>query len=449
MTKPQSASVTRDVPAAFDGKGYRRVLISSFIGSTVEFYDFLLYGTAAALVFGPLFFPRLGSAAALTISFATFAAGYLSRPLGAVVFGRLGDRIGRKSTLVITMSIMGGASTLIGVLPTAAQIGVAAPLLLLALRILQGIAVGGEWGGAALMALEHAPEKDRGFAASAANMGAPAGGLLGTLAFAAVALLPAPQLMAWGWRIPFLLSAVLVGFALYVRVRVSESPLFVAARERAEKSATGQRSPILVVFRRYPGHVAVATLASLATFLYAIFMATFGVTIARSAGLSATTVLACTALASFVHVFAIGFYARLSDRVGRKRVLLTGCVLSFVFAFPLLMLLSSGRPLLVLAGYLLGSPIIQGCLLGPLAAYISERFATESRYTGASVSYQFGSFLGSFTPMVCALLWSAGQRSFGNAGWTQFTFVGLFLVGVTAVSAAVIASSRETLGSAL
>ena len=449
MTETESVSTHNDLPAGFDRKQYRRVLISSFVGSTVEFYDFLLYGTASSLVFGDVFFPRLDSAMALVVSFATFAAGYLSRPVGAVVFGRLGDRIGRKSTLVITMSIMGGASTLIGLLPTAAQIGVAAPLVLLTLRLLQGIGVGGEWGGAALIALEHAPKHARGFAASAANMGAPAGGMLGTLAFAAVALLPKSDLMTWGWRVPFLLSAVLVGLALYVRLRVSESPVFLAAREQAERAQAELKSPVLDVLRRYPGHVAIAALGSLATFLYAIFMATFGITIARSSGLSATTVLVCTAAAGFVHVFAIGFYARLSDRVGRKQVLLGGCGLSIVFAFPLLMLLDSGSPVLLLAGCLLGSPIIQGCLLGPIAAYISERFDTQARYTGASISYQLGSFAGSFTPMVCALLWAAGRESFGSTGWPQFGFVGLFLVGVTAVSAVAIACSRDTRRNAL
>ena len=224
MSIPRPASTPP--PTLGDPRQMRRVLFSSFLGSTVEFYDFLLYGTAAALVFGDLFFSNLTPAVATIASFGTLAAGYLARPVGGILFGHFGDRIGRKSMLVMTMTLMGVASFLIGLLPTYATIGWVAPVLLVLLRLVQGIAVGGEWGGAALMALEHASEKRRGFAGSFANMGAPAGAVLSTVVLAIVTQLPEEDFLSWGWRIPFLLSAVLVAVGLYVRLKVTESPLF-------------------------------------------------------------------------------------------------------------------------------------------------------------------------------------------------------------------------------
>ena len=219
----------------------RRVLFSSFLGSAVEFYDFLLYGTAAALVFGQLFFSDLTPVVATIASFGTLAVGYIVRPLGGVIFGHFGDRIGRKSMLVLTMTLMGAASFAIGLLPTYDTIGVLAPILLILLRLIQGFAVGGEWGGAALMALEHSDENKRGFSASFANMGAPAGAVLSTVVLAIVTLLPGDAFLSWGWRIPFLLTAVLVGIGLYVRLKVTESPLF--EQEVITAVAVGEEAP--------------------------------------------------------------------------------------------------------------------------------------------------------------------------------------------------------------
>jgi MHS family shikimate/dehydroshikimate transporter-like MFS transporter len=420
------------------------VLLSSFVGSTVEMYDFLIYGTAASLVFGELFFPSLDSSTALVITFAIFAAGYLTRPIGAIVFGSLGDRIGRKSTLVLTMTIMGTATACIGLLPTASQIGVAAPLILVVLRIVQGFAVGGEWGGAVLNALEHAPDKQRGFASSFANMGGPAGGLLAVLTFLAVTQLPRAQLMSWGWRIPFLLSALLVALGLYVRLRVAESPIFLAAREHAEQTSAHRGAPILDVARRFPGRVALATTASLPVFVYAVFMATSALAIGKDAGLGASTVLSLTACSSVAQIITIGLYARLSDRVGRKPVLLAGCGLSLVLAIPMVMLLGSGRPGLFLLGVMIGSPVIQACIFGPLGAFISERFPTDVRYTATSISYQIGGSIGGLAPFATSLLWAKGKQHFGSDGTGQLLYIGLFLMAVTAVSGLVIARSRET-----
>ena len=282
----------------------RRVLFSSFLGSAVEFYDFLLYGTAAALVFGQLFFSDLSPVVATIASFGTLAVGYVVRPLGGVIFGHFGDRIGRKSMLVLTMSIMGAASFAIGLLPTYATIGVLAPILLILLRLIQGFAVGGEWGGAALMALEHSDENKRGFSASFANMGAPAGAVLSTVVLAIVTLLPDDAFLSWGWRIPFLLSAVLVGIGLYVRLKVTESPLFeqeVITAVASEK----KRLPIIDVLRNNPTSVLLGIGAGLGAFALQALMATFALTIGVQGGLTRSTVLWLFAAGSFVQIFAL------------------------------------------------------------------------------------------------------------------------------------------------
>lgn len=405
--------------ATHDPSEYRRVLTSSFVGSAVEFYDFLLYGTAASLVFGPLFVSGQPETVALMASFATFAVGYLARPLGGVIFGQMGDRVGRKATLVTTMLIMGIASTLVGLLPTSAQIGALAPVLLIILRVLQGVAVGGEWGGAALMALEHSPTHLRGFSASFANMGGPAGAVLATIVFALATTLPEDDFLSWGWRVPFLISAALVGIGLFIRLRVTESPIFLKAQEQDRAKRT-HRLAIADVLRRYPRELALAATATIAALSLQTFMATFAISMARESGLSSTLALVFHGLAAFLHIFTIPFFAHLSDRVGRRRVITAGAVALIVMAVPLIWLLSSGQPTLVLLGMLLGNPILQATMYGPLAAYVSEMFGTSTRYTGAGVGYQLGATLGGgFTPLIAASLWSVGQDTFGQ-DWTQY-----------------------------
>jgi len=424
---------------------YRRVLASSFLGSAIEYYDFLLYGTAASLVFGPLFFSNQGPAVALAASFATFAVGYLARPLGGIIFGHLGDRIGRKATLVTTMLMMGVASCLIGFLPTTAQIGALAPMLLVLLRIVQGLAVGGEWGGAALMALEHSPKKKRGFSASFANMGGPAGALLATLVFAAFSALPEEQFLSWGWRIPFVLSAALVVVGLFIRLKVSESPLFLEAQKRAEeKKATKQELAIVTVFKKFRKPLLLASTAAVAALAFQTFMATFAISMATNTGVGATAVLLCKAAAALVHIFTIGYFAHLSDRVGRKRVLITGGIVSIVMAYPLLMLLGSGSVVLVLVGFLLGNSILQASMYGPLAAYISEMFGTSARYTGAGLAYQLGATVGGFTPFIAAALWELGQQRVATSGWEQYAPVGIYLIAACVITIVAVMFGKET-----
>ncbi len=426
-------------PAALaDPQQMRRVLFSSFLGSAVEFYDFLLYGTAAALVFGDLFFSNLNPVVATIASFGTLAVGYLARPLGGVIFGHFGDRIGRKSMLVLTMSLMGVASVLIGLLPTYDLIGGPAPVLLVLLRLGQGFAVGGEWGGAALMALEHSDTDRRGFSASFANMGAPAGAVLSTVVLAVVTLLPDEAFLSWGWRIPFLLSAGLVGIGLYVRLKVTESPLF---EQEASATAVSQkkRLPILDVLRNHPRSVLLGIGAGVGAFALQALMATFALAVGVQGGLPRSTVLWLFAAGSFVQMFALPAYAALSDRVGRRPVMIAGCIAAMVAAYPVLLLIASGSVPGVLLGFLIAMPLVQAAMYGPLAAFTTEIFATGNRYTGASLGYQLSSTLGGgFAPLIAATL-VAGTSS-GNG----LLRVALFAAAAALVSALTVAVAKES-----
>ena len=440
-TRPTAGLPASASPALGDPQQMRRVLFSSFLGSAVEFYDFLLYGTAAALVFGQLFFSDLTPVVATIASFATLAVGYIVRPLGGVVFGHFGDRIGRKSMLVLTMSIMGAASFAIGLLPTYQTIGILAPILLIALRLIQGFAVGGEWGGAALMALEHSDEKKRGFSASFANMGAPAGAVLSTVVLAIVTLLPGDAFLTWGWRIPFLLSAVLVGIGLYVRLKVTESPLFEQEIITAVAVETPgrKRLPILDVLRNNPTSVLLGIGAGLGAFALQALMATFALTIGVQGGLTRSTVLWLFAAGSFVQIFALPCYAALSDRIGRRPVMIAGCIAAVIAVYPVLLLIASGSVVGVLLGFLIAMPLVQAAMYGPLAAFTTEIFATGNRYTGASLGYQLSSTLGGgFAPLIAATLVA------GTTAGNGLLRVALFAAAAALISAITIAIAKES-----
>jgi MFS family permease len=413
-------------------KEFRRVIWSSYVGSTIEFYDFLLYATAASLVFGPVFFAGLDPVAATIASYGTFAAGYLARPLGGAVFGHFGDRLGRKRMLVVSMTLMGVASFLIGVIPPASAIGSWGAIILVLLRICQGVAVGGEWGGAALMSLEHAEKGRRGFAASFTNAGAPTGSVLGTLMMTAVSgALTDEQFLSWGWRIPFLLSAVLLAVGLYVRAKVSESALFQAALARPVR----QSPPILQVFRR-PRTVVLVALGCCGSFAIQILFATFAITYASTHGTPRSTALLYFAVVAFVAIFVVLLTGRLSDRVGRRPVMVTGFVAFAALVFPIFGWLGSGNAALVFLAFLLGL-VCQSLTYGPMAAFISEQFGTRVRYTGASIGYQLATLIGAgMTPIVLASLYASSGKSTTPVAW--------LLVGVCAVSVAAIAVTRET-----
>ena len=414
---------------------YRRVLFSSYLGTTIEFYDFLLYGTAAAVVFPAVFFSGLDEFTAVLFSLGTFAAGYVARPLGGVIFGHYGDRIGRKKMLVVTMLVMGVASFLIGLVPSAAMIGGWAAVILVLLRVAQGIAVGGEWGGASLMALEHSGGEGRGLAASFVNAGAPSGAVLGSLMLGLFSLLPQEQFLSWGWRIPFLLSAVLLGLGLWVRSQVSESPVFQAALAKAEEQErTKEPLPLLSVLRR-PKALILTTLGAGAAFAFQVTMATFAQAYALQHGATRPQVLLGFAVASFLAIFGVLLAGRLSDRFGRRPVLVVGIVGWAALAFPMFALWGSGNAVLITLGFVIGLQF-QSLTYGPLGAFISEQFGTKARYTGASLGYQLATLLGGgFTPGILAAL---AKNSGG-----QVAPVAIFLIAMGVISTIAVLVIRE------
>lgn len=428
-------------PQPKEGKGQlRRVLISSYLGSAIEFYDFLVYGTAASLVFGPLFFAHLSPWAGTVMSFVTLAAGYLARPLGGAIFGHFGDKLGRKKMLVLTMLLMGIASSCIGLIPTYATIGVAAPILLVTLRIIQGIAIGGEWGGATLMALEHSGSKRRGLAVGIVNAGAPSGAVLATLIMGLFSLLPEDQFLSWGWRIPFLLSAVLVVLALVVRLGVHESPVFKEAQSKSTSNQSNElkKKPPIVEILRHPKKLILTMCAGIGPLGFQSLMATFALTFAVSGGVDRTTALFAATIGSIVNIASLPAFAALSDRVGRRAVLITGLVLAGVGFLPIFNMIGSGDVLQVYIGYILGYGLIVGMLIGTLSAFISEQFSTGSRYTGASLGYQLGATLGAgFAPVISANL-------LHQVGTHTAIPVAVFVAIIASISLIAVIFSRES-----
>jgi MFS transporter, MHS family, shikimate and dehydroshikimate transport protein len=386
----------------------RRILASSFIGSAIEFYDFILYATAASLVFGKLFFAGMPPAVGLFASFSTLAVGYVARPLGGAIFGHFGDRLGRKGVLIVSMVLMGVATSAIGMLPTSTQIGVAAPTLLVVLRLVQGLAVGGEWGGAMLVALEHAPSTRRGFAASFANMGGPAGAVLATLVMSAVSTLPDAQFLSWGWRVPFLLSIVLIAIGLVIRLKVSETPLFLELGEKAER----RKIPLMEVITQYPRNLVLGIIAGMSSYTVQGLMTVWAVAYVIELGVDRTGVLNVKAIGATLTIVAIWFAARLSDRFGRKPVMFAGMLAGAVLAYPIIWLLQTGTLWGFAIGLFLANGIVQGVIFGPFGAFVAELFPTRMRYTGASLAYQTASTLGAgFTPAIASgLVLAAGGQ---------------------------------------
>ncbi|NKX52959.1 MFS transporter [Arthrobacter mobilis] len=414
VNRPEQAPAARQ--DSLNTKHMRRILASSFIGSAIEFYDFILYATAASIVFNHVFFADVPPAVGLFASFGTLAVGYVARPLGGAIFGHFGDRIGRKGVLIISMVMMGAATTAIGLLPTTAQIGIAAPILLVTLRIIQGLAVGGEWGGAMLVALEHAPAKRRGFAASFANMGGPAGAVLATLAVSAFSTLPDEAFISWGWRIPFLLSLVLIIIGLVIRLQVSETPLFLELEDKAEK----KKIPVVEVFTKYPKNLVLGTIAGMSSYTVQGLMTVWAVSYAVGLGVDRTGVLNVKAVGATLTIVAIWFASRLSDKYGRKPVMLWGMIAGAVLAFPIIWLLQTGTLWGFAIGLFLANGIIQGVIFGPFGAFVAELFPTRMRYTGASLTYQSSSTLGAgFTPMIASglVLAAGGELWLVAAAW--------------------------------
>ena len=391
----------------------RKVALTSLSGTSIEWYDFFLYGAAAGLVFPKLFFGEVDPTTALILSYMTFAAGFIARPVGGIIFGHFGDLVGRKKTLVIALMLMGVSSTLIGFLPTYETIGIAAPILLTFLRFCQGIAIGGQWGGAMLLVTESAPSNRRGYYGAYAQAGAPMGVILANIAFISVSLLTTEEsFLTWGWRIPFIISFVLVIISMYIQLKLEDTKAFKEL-EAAKDSQDGEgkvikTSPILEALKRYPKRISLAAGAFLSVqvtfYILVAFVLAYGV---ETTSLSRNDLLIAVLIGSAVMVPTQFFFSDYSDKKGRKGIFMAGALLTAIWSFFLFPLIDTGNFYLVILSVTVGLTFL-GMMYGPQAAFFAELFTTEVRYSGASLGYQIGAIIGgSFAPTIATLLWTS------------------------------------------
>ncbi|WP_327659230.1 MULTISPECIES: MFS transporter [unclassified Streptomyces] len=396
-------------------KDIRRLLFAAFSGTALEWYDYFLYGTAAALVFNKLFFTDMNAAAGTLASFGTFAVGFVARPIGAAIFGHVGDRYGRKVSLIITVVMMGATTGCIGLLPTYGTIGIWAPILLTGLRFVQGISVGGEWSGAMLLTLEHTPKEKHGSYSSVPQLGSPVGTLMSSGAFAVVGMLPDDAFYSWGWRLPFLAAFPLLGFALYLRVRIEESPVFRAMQEDAEREGPPP-APLVEAFRRTWGRMVVGVGAALlgvgGFFLMTTFIISYGT---GELGIDKQTMLNATVVGAVVEIVVIIAGGRLADRIGSWRVCAIGAAVTMVAAFPAFWLVDTKQTPLVYLGVALGIGALS-IPYGPIGAVVASLFPEEFRYSAVAMSYNLAGVLGGFIPLIAAsVTGAAGGASWGAA----------------------------------
>ena len=416
MTQTAHSSETNSV---------RLVAVASFIGTTIEWYDFFLYGTAAALVFNRLFFPTFDPLMGTLAAFGTYAVGFVARPVGGIVIGHYGDKIGRKSMLVLTLVVMGVATFLIGLLPTYEQIGPWAAVGLVLLRVAQGFGVGGEWGGAVLMAVEHAPPGTRGYYGSWPQIGVPAGLVISTAVFAAFSRLPEEQFLSWGWRVPFLLSALLVIVGLMIRVRILETPAFTKVKEASREA----HQPIIEVLRTYPKQVLLAMGARFgengAFYIYSVFVLTYAT---QHVKMPQQVVLTAMLIGAGLELIAIPFFGAMSDRFGRRPVYLFGAIATALWAYPMFRLLDTASPPLVGLALIVAFVFSHAAMYGPQAAFFSELFGTRVRYSGASLGAQLAAVLaGGTSPFIATLL-------LANYGTNALSLYLIFMAAVTIVA---------------
>ncbi|QYJ16288.1 Fosfomycin resistance protein AbaF [Rubrobacter xylanophilus DSM 9941] len=410
------SGLAAEAKAVGEGSTLRRVVFGALVGTALEWYDFFIYGTAAALVFGQLFFPGFSDVAGTMAAFATFGVAFLVRPLGGFIFGHMGDRIGRRETLIVTTLLMGLSTGLIGLLPTYEAIGVWAPVLLTLLRICQGLGAGAEFGGASTLLAEHAPQGRRGFYCSFSQMGVQVGLVSGTLMFLLVGLLPDEQLFSWGWRVPFLLGFVLIAVALYVRLRVEESPVF----RRMESTRQTVRMPVLEALRRYPRNFLIGIGAHICDTALAYFYATYTVSYLTSQlGLSRSVALGGVVLYGIVVILLQPVYGALSDRIGRRPINIFSVVFSAAFAFPFFMLINTGVPALIWLALIVATALGWAPMIAVQGAFYSELFGARVRYTGFAASRELGAALAGFTPLIFAAL--VGIT--GDAWWLAAGFM--------------------------
>lgn len=414
----------------------RKIVTSSVVGTAVEWYDFLIYGTASALVFNKLFFPSVDPAIGTIAAFGTYAIGFLARPLGAAIFGHYGDRLGRKAMLSLTIIIMGLGTFLIGLLPTYEQIGVAAPIMLVALRFLQGIGLGGEWGGAVLMVVENAPAKKRGLLGSMVQIGNPIGNLAAIGMFALLTQLPEPAFLSWGWRIPFLISILLVAVGLFIRMQLDETPAFRQLEARKEVA----KLPLVEVLTTYRRPFLTAVGLKLSEIAYASIGGVFVIAyVTGTLGLPRSLVLNAIFLSAVVALGAIPFFGWLSDKVGRKPMFYASCLFSMAFAYPMFWLLDTKDPTIITWTIVAAITFGQMVGFGIGAPWYSELFSARLRYSGASLGFQIGAALsGGLTPFAAAsfMAWS------GGATWP----ISLYLIALALLTFIATVLAPETAG---
>jgi MHS family shikimate/dehydroshikimate transporter-like MFS transporter len=406
-----------------------KLALTSLTSTSIEWYDFFIYGTAAALIFPELFFPEASALVGTLLSFGTFGVGFLARPIGGLIFGQVGDRIGRKKTLTIVLMLMGIASVLIGLMPTYAAIGIAAPILLTVLRLCQGLAIGGQWGGAMLLVTESAPSDKRGFYSGFAQLGIPIGLILGNVAFLIMSAIVSNEAFAsWGWRVPFLLSIILIGIALYVALRLEET---IAFERVARDSQTGtRRLPILDVFRFHPKQIAIATGATIAIagpyYVMTTYILNYGT---EQVGVPRSAMLTAVLLSAVVNIPGAMYFAWLSDRTGRRKIFISGAALTGLWSFPAFWLIDTGTVILILVG-LVVYQLFFSMMYGLQAILFAEMFGTRVRYSGASAGYQLGGMLGgALAPIIATSLFAATGTSVSISAY----IAALCLVGLVSI----------------